>query len=280
MTLFVVSNHLGNPADLSPRAVATLGAVDVIFAEDTRTAAELLTAHGLRKPLRSCFDGNEGTRATEAVELLREGKSLALLSEAGTPAVSDPGFEIVRAAIAMGARVVPIPGTSAVLAALVASGLPPDRFFFGGFPPRKPGARRRFFSSLRGLDATLVFYESPHRTADTLADLAHSLGATRPACVARELTKIHEELVRGTVGDLATRYAQARPLGEITLVVGGASQVGPGDDEASDEEIETRVREHLQAGETVRDVARMLTEETGKQRREMYALVQRIADGE
>ena len=137
--------------------------------------------------------------------------------------MSDPGYRIVAAAIAAGARVVPVPGPSAVLAALVGSGLPPDRFFFQGFPPRKSGARRRLFESLRELPATLVFYESPLRTAATLADLAAVLGPGRRACVARELTKEHEELVRDTLGALAARYAEARPLGEVTLVVEGAN---------------------------------------------------------
>ena len=146
--LYVVASTLGNPADLSPRAVRTLGEADLIFAEDTRTARRLLESHGIDRPLRSCFDANEAERAAELAELLRAGKNVALVSEAGTPAVSDPGYRLVRAAIDAGARVVPVPGPSALLAALVASGLPTDRFLFLGFPPRKPGPRRALFEPL------------------------------------------------------------------------------------------------------------------------------------
>src|SRR3954471_24815016 len=223
--LYVVSSTLGNAQDLSPRALQALGAVDVVFAEDTRTAARLLEAHGLHRPLRSCFDANEAPRADEAAALRREGRSVAVLSEAGTPTVSDPGYRLVRAAIAAGARVVPVPGASAVLAALVGSGLPTDRFLFLGFPPRKPGPRRAHFTSVKLLPATIVLYESPHRVGETLADLAVALGAGRPACVARELTKEHEEFVRASLGELAERYREERPLGEVTLVVGGAPEI-------------------------------------------------------
>lgn len=276
--LFIVATPLGNPDDLSPRAQATLGEADAIFAEDTRTGAELLKRCGVHKPMRSCFDANERARAAELVDLLAEGKRVALISEAGTPAISDPGYQLVRAALAAGARVVPIPGPSALLAALVASGLPTDRFFFAGFPPRKPGARRRLFESLRPLPATLVFYESPHRMATTLAELAAILGGGRPACVARELTKRHEELVRGPLSELATRYAEARPLGEVTLVVGGPAtaddaEAGPLESDADDAGIAARGAALLAEGRSHRDAVRLLAEETGRPRREIYELM-------
>lgn len=269
--LFVVASPIGNPDDLSPRALETLRAADVIFAEDTRSARKLLATHGVDKPTHSCFDANEPARAEEAAALLAAGKSVALISEAGTPAVSDPGYRLVHAAVALGARVIPVPGPSAVLAALVASGLPTDRFFFAGFPPRKPGARRALFEELRPIAATLIFYESPHRVAATLTDLVTVLGGGRAACVARELTKTHEELVRGTLADLAARYGDERPLGEVTLVVGGAA---PRDvDRTPDDALHDRALALLDDGVSARDVATQLAEETGRPRREMYQLV-------
>jgi 16S rRNA (cytidine1402-2'-O)-methyltransferase len=274
-TLYVIATPLGNADDLPPRAVAALKAAEVIFAEDTRTARALLRAHGIAddRPLVSCFDANEAARAAEAAALLAAGRSVGLVAEAGTPTVSDPGYRLVRAAIEVGARVVPVPGPSALLLALVGSGLPPDRFLFAGFPPRKPGPRRALFEALRPLQATLIFYESPHRTAATLADLAEVLG-DRPACVARELTKTHEEFVRGPLATLAARYTAERPLGEVTLVVGGAS----GAAEEGDDELRARARALLASGASPRDVAHHLAAETGRPRREVYALVTALGE--
>jgi 16S rRNA (cytidine1402-2'-O)-methyltransferase len=267
-TLYVIATPLGNPADLTPRALEALRAAEVIFAEDTRTARALLAAHGLDRPTHSCFDANEAARAGEAATLLAAGKTVGLVSEAGMPAISDPGYRLVRAAIDAGARVVPVPGPAALLLALVGSGLPTDRFFFAGFPPRKPGPRRALFAGLARLPATLIFYESPHRVAATLADLRDALG-DRPACVARELTKTHEEFVRGGLGALAARYAADRPLGEITIVVGGAS----GEATESDDDLGERAASLLAGGQSARDVAQQLAEETGRPRREIYELV-------
>jgi len=270
-TLYVVASSIGNPADLSPRAIETLGKVDVVLAEDTREAAKLFASHGIGRRAESCFDANEAERAQEACQLLREGKSVAVLSEAGTPAVSDPGYRVVRAAIELGARVVPIPGPSAVLAALVASGLPTDSFLFAGFPPRKSGARRMLFLRLAALPTTLIFYESPHRVGTTLAELADVVGDGRPACLARELTKTHEELVRGTLGELARRYAETRPLGEVTLVVGGANE---GEQAVEDEDaLIARAKSLLAQGTSARDVADALSAESQRPRRELYQLV-------
>jgi 16S rRNA (cytidine1402-2'-O)-methyltransferase len=269
--LHVIATPLGNPADLPPRALEALRASEVIFAEDTRTARALLAGHDLERPTHSCFDANEVARAAEVAALLAAGTNVGLVSEAGMPAISDPGYRLVRAAIEVGARVVPIPGPAALLLALIGSGLPTDRFFFAGFPPRKPGPRRALFTSLRPLAATLIFYESPHRVPATLADLRAVLGPERPACVARELTKIHEEFVRGTLGTLSDRYAEDRPLGEITIVVGGAAETAS---DESDDDLRARAATLLAAGESARDVAQQLADETGRPRREMYDLVQ------
>jgi 16S rRNA (cytidine1402-2'-O)-methyltransferase len=274
-TLAVVATPLGDARDLSPRAAETLRAADLIVAEDTRSARRLMAEIGAgTKTILSCFDANEAARAAEVAERLAAGASVALISEAGTPLVSDPGYRIVAAAIAAGARVVPVPGPSAILAALVGAGLPTDRFLFLGFPPRKPGARRRLFEGLRALPYTLVLYESPLRTAATLADLAATLGEARRACVARELTKPHEELVRDTLAALAARYETDRPLGEVTLVVEGAPEGAPAE-ELDDGEILERAAELTAAGQSTGDAARALAELTGRPRREIYNLISR-----
>jgi 16S rRNA (cytidine1402-2'-O)-methyltransferase len=271
-TLYVVASSIGNPQDLSPRALETLRTADLVLAEDTRSARKLLDGHGIDRRTQSCFDANEPARAEQAATLLRSGTSIALLSEAGTPTVSDPGYRVVRAAIAAGARVVPVPGPSAVLAALVGSGLPTDRFLFLGFPPRKAGARQELLEQVRGLPVTLVFFESPHRVVATLGDLATVLGKDRPACLCRELTKTHEEFVRGTLAELASKYESERPLGEVTLLVGGASAQEQGDG-LSEEKLQARGRALLDSGLSVRDAADALASETGRPRRETYRLV-------
>jgi len=274
-TLFVVATPLGNRADLSPRAADVLRTAEVIAAEDTRTARRLLADLGIElgegRRIVSCFDANETARAVEIAGLLRAGSTVALISEAGTPLVSDPGFRVVAAAVAAGARVVPVPGPSAVLAALMAAGLPTDRFVFLGFPPRKSGARRRLFDSVRALPFPLVFYESPMRTGATLEDLAQVLGGDRAACVARELTKEHEELVRAPLRDLAERYRETRPLGEVTLVVAGASEDGV--EEVDDDALAARADALLAQGLSPRDAADQLAATTGHPRRDVYRLV-------
>ncbi|HEX3906275.1 MAG TPA: 16S rRNA (cytidine(1402)-2'-O)-methyltransferase [Polyangia bacterium] len=274
-TLAVVATPLGDARDLSPRAAETLRAADLIVAEDTRSARRLLAEIGAgRKTILSCFDANEAARAAEVAEQLGAGATVALISEAGTPLVSDPGYRIVVAAIAAGARVVPIPGPSALLAALVGAGLPTDRFLFLGFPPRKSGARRRLFEGVRSLPYTLVLYESPLRAGATLADLAAVLGADRRACLARELTKPYEELVRDGLAALAARYATDRPLGEVTLVVEGAPENAAAE-ELDDDELRARAAELTAAGRSTGDAARALAEITGRPRREIYNLISR-----
>ncbi|HEY5452038.1 MAG TPA: 16S rRNA (cytidine(1402)-2'-O)-methyltransferase [Polyangia bacterium] len=278
-TLTIVATPLGNAADLSPRAAEALRDADVIVAEDTRSARQLLQAGGIAKAPRilSCFDANEGARASEVAALLAGGARVALISEAGTPLVSDPGYRIVAAAIAAGARVVPVPGPSALLAALVAAGLPTDSFLFLGFPPRKPGPRRRLFESVRALPFTLVLYESPLRVGATLADLGAALGDGRRACVARELTKPHEEIVRDDLGALAARYATQRPLGEVTLVIAGADSSAAAED-VDDDELMARARHLIAEGQSTRDVARALAEMTGRARRDVYKLITSARD--
>ena len=275
-TLYVVGTPIGNLEDLSPRAARILREVDLIAAEDTR-AAKVLLAHadaaGGANPARrvvSFFEGNEAERAEELAEALRAGRRVAVISEAGMPGVSDPGARAVAAAIAAAARVEVIPGPSAALAALLGSGLPAARFVFIGFPPREAGARRELFGTLRGEVSTLIFYEAPDRVAGTLADLAAALGGARRGSLARELTKVHEEHVRGTLEELAARYAAGPPRGECTLVVEGAPAAAAATAAALD--IEAELRRLLDAGLGPRDAAARLVILTGKPRRHLYQL--------
>jgi 16S rRNA (cytidine1402-2'-O)-methyltransferase len=220
-----VATPIGNLGDLSARARDTLGSCGLVAAEDTRRTGLLLKAFGLSKPMLSLHEHNEERRAAELLEKMRGGLSIALVSDAGTPGINDPGFDLVRACAAAGIEVVAIPGPCALIAALSIAGLPTDRFCFEGFLPPRQSARRAALAALALETRTLVFYESPHRMRETLEDCAQSFGAERPAAVARELTKMHETLYRGPLGQLASRAA-AEPdfvRGEIVLVVAGAS---------------------------------------------------------
>jgi 16S rRNA (cytidine1402-2'-O)-methyltransferase len=257
--LSVVGTPIGNLLDLSPRALRTLSEADVIAAEDTRRTGLLLARHGIRKPLVSYFEGNEQRRAEELCRRVRAGEHVALVSEAGMPAVSDPGFRLVRACIDADLPVTVVPGPSAVLAALCGSGLPPSDVRFIGFLPRAAGRRRARIAELRDDRATLVLFEAPGRLASTLGELCELFG-DRPAAVARELTKVHEEFVRGRLSDLRDRFAQDEPRGEVTLVVEGSrgSEPAPADDA-----LTAAVRAALRAGATPRDVYRLAVDISG-----------------
>lgn len=238
-TLFLVATPIGNLGDLTKRAAETLAEVAFVVCEDTRHTGNLLAALGLKKETVSLPAFAEKARAGRIVERLAAGEIAALVTDAGMPAVSDPGEFLVAEALEAGVRVVPIPGASAVLTALSASGLPTSRFHFLGFLPRKGAERRAMLDEVAGLRATLVLYESAHRVADTLGDLAAALGDRR-AVLARELTKLHEEFVRGRLLELAARYAQQPPRGEVALVVEGWT--------AGQRWAETEVRAALAAG--------------------------------
>ena len=270
-TLYVVASPIGNAQDLSPRALETLRTADLVLAEDTRSARKLLDGHGIDRRTQSCFDANEPARAAQAAALLRSGASIALLSEAGTPTVSDPGYRVVRAAIAAGARVVPVPGPSAVLAALVGSGLPTDRFFFVGFPPRKTGARQGLLAQLTSLPATLVFFESPHRVAATLADLSAVLGKDRPACLAA--IPYRRSSRSGAPGHCLKLSKSRLDRSVEARLRGGASEDARQGDGQCDEDIRARARALLASGLSARDAADALASETGRPRRETYRLV-------
>jgi 16S rRNA (cytidine1402-2'-O)-methyltransferase len=220
--LQLVATPIGNLEDLSPRAARALAEADLVACEDTRRTGRLLAHLGVKKPLVALHEHNERRRVPQLLARLADGATIALVSDAGTPLLSDPGFPLVRAAIAAGAAVEAIPGSAALVVALVVSGLPPYPFTFAGFPPPKPARRRTFYRALGVLGHTVVVYESPHRLRASLADAVAELGAERPAALARELTKLHEEIVRGTLGELAAWAGERELLGEFVLVLGAA----------------------------------------------------------
>ena len=218
--LYVVATPIGNLEDLTYRAARVLSEVDLIACEDTRHSQKLLNHYGIKTKTLSYHEHNERERAGELLTSIRSGLSVALVSDAGTPGISDPGFRVVRMALEAGLRVVPIPGPTALVSALVASGLPSDEFFFAGFLPARSGARRARLADLAAIPSTLVFYEAPHRIVSSLEDARGILGE-REAVVARELTKMHEEVLRGRLSELADKLSQAaqEPRGEMVVVI-------------------------------------------------------------
>ena len=257
--------------DITLRAVETLRSVSLIAAEDTRTARLLLKHLDIQQRVTSYHDYTTPERRAGLVERLAGG-DVALISEAGTPTLSDPGYHLVGAALAAGHEVRPVPGPSALLAALAASGLPTDQFVFLGFLPRKPADRRRGLAAVAGERRTLVCYESPHRVVATLGDLREALGGDRRICVARELTKLYEEFFRGTIADAVVHFAE--PRGEFTLVIAGAPEKTR---ELDTSEADDRIRELLAAGEPPATVARLVTKEFGLPRRQAYDRVRAMS---
>jgi 16S rRNA (cytidine1402-2'-O)-methyltransferase len=224
--LYITSTPIGNAADITLRALTVLRHCDAIVAEDTRVTSRLLALYGISRPLLVYNDHNAAAMRPKLVERLASGARLALVSDAGTPLISDPGHKLVREARGLGLPVFPVPGSSAVLAALTASGLPSDRFFFAGFLPAKSGERRSALAKLKAIPATVIFFESAQRLGDALADMHAVLGA-REAVVARELTKLHEEIVRAPLSELAAKYADIPPKGEIVVLVAAAAEEKP-----------------------------------------------------
>ena len=273
-TLQVVATPIGNLADLSPRAQQVLGGADVIAAEDTRRTLQLLQSLGISRPLVSLFEHNESQRVPRLLERLAAGQSVALVSDAGTPLLSDPGFELVRAASRAGFAVQAIPGPSAITAALAVAGLPTQRFCFEGFLPARAAERRRALAALAHEPRTLVFFEAPHRIRATLADLAAEFGAEREAVVTRELTKAHESIYRGTLAELGLTAARDENLqrGEITLVVAGAT---PADAAAADPAQLRRTVDVLLKELPPGRAAAVAAQLTGATRATAYALAMR-----
>jgi 16S rRNA (cytidine1402-2'-O)-methyltransferase len=222
--LHLVGTPIGNLGDVTERAKQTLARVDLVAAEDTRRARKLLSYLGVRAQLTALFEGNERARTGTLLDALRAGRDVAVVSDAGMPGLSDPGYRLVRACADEGIEVRVVPGPSAAIAALVVSGLPSDRFVFEGFLPKKEGERRARLEALANERRTIVLFESPRRVGPTLVSIASALGADRPVAVARELTKVHEEVLRGTAEDLARKVGDGQLRGEVVLVVGGGTQ--------------------------------------------------------
>ncbi|MCF3640800.1 16S rRNA (cytidine(1402)-2'-O)-methyltransferase [Rhizobium sp. TRM95111] len=269
--LYLVATPIGNLGDITLRALETLAGADVLACEDTRVTRVLLDRYGIVNRPFAYHEHNADEAGERLIAVLDAGRSVALVSDAGTPLVSDPGYRLGQRAIEAGHRVVPIPGASAPLAALVGSGLPNDAFFFGGFLPTKDKARRDRLADVAGVPATLLFFESPHRIAATLAAAADVLGDGRPACVCRELTKTFEEFRRGTLGELAAHYNSGGTVrGEIVLVVGPPAEAVPMEAHDADA-ILRRLAGSMPAGRAATEAAR----QTGLPRRDLY---QRLLD--
>jgi len=266
--LYLVSTPIGNLGDLSDRAREVLGRVALVAAEDTRHSGALLRGMGISRPLVSLHEHNERDRVPELLDRLRRGEDIALVSDAGTPLVSDPGFHLVRGAIQAGLEVSPVPGPCAAIAALSVSGLATDRFCFEGFLPQKTAARRTRLAALVAEARTLVFYEAPQRLAASLADAAATLGAGRHAAIARELTKLHESLYHGTLEELAVRAAKDADMGrgEIVLVVEGAPAAAEGTSQDIDRVLKVLLKSHAPS-----QAAALAAEITGARRNECYA---------
>ncbi len=276
MPLYLVFTPIGNLEDITLRALRVLREADVIAAEDTRHTGRLLAHYDIKKPLLSLHEHNEKARIQNILNRLANNEQVALVSDAGAPTVSDPGYQLVRAAIEAGFQPLPVPGPSAFLAALTASGLPTDRFTFLGFPPRKARARADWLQQLRGEPGVLIFYESPRRLGDLLADIARELGPDRPVVVARELTKLHESFWRGRAQDAVDAFAQP-PKGEIVVLVGGAEAAGTTEITPA---IAEAMRGLLAGGKSVNDAARLLAEITGLPRRTLYQWALAQSDNE
>lgn len=268
-TLFIVATPIGNLADMTPRALETLRQVSAICAEDTRRSGQLLSHFGIERPLIALHEHNEDALSQRLIDRLAGGESLALVSDAGTPLVSDPGFRVVRAARAAGITVSPVPGACAAIAALSVAGLPSDRFIFEGFLPAKASARRERLAALSGETRTLVFYESSHRISESLADMHAAFGAARPAVVARELTKLFETVINGTLAELQARVEsdENQRKGEFVVMVQGAA------DDAEAQIVEgRRVYALLNAHLPPSTAARLAAEITGAPRKALYGL--------
>jgi 16S rRNA (cytidine1402-2'-O)-methyltransferase len=266
--LYVVATPIGNLKDVSFRALSVLAAADAVLAEDTRVTKTLLAHYGITTPLVAYHEHSNDAVRERMVLRVQEGQALALVSDAGTPLVSDPGYKLVQAAIEAGLPVTPIPGPSAALTALVVSGLPTDRFFFEGFLPAKAGARRTRLTTIGAIPGTLMIFEAPHRLPEMLVDAAEVLG-DRPAVVARELTKMFETVRRGTLPELAGQFAEeGPPKGEIVVLIGQAREDagGPELDAALDDKLEGALRQH-----SIKDAAALVADEMGRPKREVYA---------
>ena len=273
-TLYLVATPIGNLEDITLRALRILKEVSLVAAEDTRSARNLLSHFGINKPITSYFEHSQVSKLNQILDALAGG-DVAVISEAGMPGLSDPGYELVCAALEHDYRVVPIPGANALTSALVASGLPTDQFTYVGFLPRQKNARRKFLQSIADEPRTLVAYEAPHRICDSLDDIAETLG-NRSICVARELTKVYEEFFRGTVNDARKHFAEHAPRGEFTLAIEGKSDEGRKTEDGKpvwdDARVIQAMRDLIAEDMTRSEAAKRVARESGRDRREVYQL--------
>jgi 16S rRNA (cytidine1402-2'-O)-methyltransferase len=268
-TLYLVGTPIGNLGDMTVRGLEVLRSVDTIAAEDTRHTGKLLHHFQIDTPQISYHEHNEQQRIPELIDKLQAGKSIALVTDAGMPGISDPGYQLVAACVVAEIQVIPIPGVTAAITALSASGLPTDRFVFEGFLPAKGEPRRERLRSLPGESRTMIFYESPHRLRQTLGDFADTFGGERQIVLARELTKLHEEFWRGTVANAIAHYTHTEPQGEYTIVLAGAIAVKP---TLSDAAIREELIHLLAQGMSRSQASRHLAEQTNLSRRHVYQL--------
>jgi len=269
--LYIVATPIGNLEDITLRALRVLKEVDLIAAEDTRHTRILLSHYDIRTPLTSYHEHNERTKAQSLVERLLGGENIALVSDAGTPAISDPGYRLVVDAIHAGIRVIPLPGASALVATLSAGGLPTDRFAFEGFLPAKKQERRARLQELRQEARTLVFYEAPHRLKESLQDMQQIIG-DREIVVGRELSKVHEEFLRGTVSEVVARLSDREVKGEITIVVHGCTD----ECQVSEESIGTEIHRLIDEGMGIKDISELLGERYHVSKRQIYQLALKL----
>lgn len=267
-TLFVVATPIGNFDDFTRRAEQTLKTCQIIAAEDTRHSGHLLSAYSINTPTTACHDHNEGQKVPELIARMQQGEHISLISDAGTPLISDPGFRLVRAAHEAGIRVVPIPGACAAISALSASGLPSDRFSFEGFLPAKTHARKQTLEGLKKDTRTLIFYEAPHRIVDSLIDCVEVLGRDRDACIAREITKTFETIKKATLGELLAfvQNDSNQERGEIVLVIGGFNA----EQEVENTEATDKLLKRLLQDLPVKPAAQLAAELTGLKKNELY----------
>jgi len=264
--LFIVATPIGNLEDITFRAVRILKEADLVAAEDTRHSRKLLAHYGISTPLTSYYDHNQSLKGERILAALRDGKQVALISDAGTPCISDPGYQLVRDALGEGIRVIPVPGACAAVSALSAAGLPTDCFTFSGFPPNKEGKRRTFLASLANVHGTLILYEAPHRLVETLADIIAIMGE-RQVVVARELTKLHEECLHGTASEVRALVQDGRERGEVVILIAPADETSAPEGPLPEEQL----RLALARGHTVKEAAALVAAATGLPRRELYA---------
>lgn len=271
-TLYLIATPIGNLEDISLRALRILKEADLIACEDTRQSRKLLDHYGIAKPLVSYHEHNERERAQELVEKLQQGSTIALITDAGMPGISDPGYRVVKLTAENGISIVPVPGPSAVIAALAASGLPSDAYEFRGFLPAKAGPRRTVLEEIHRVQHTVIFYETPHRILEALEDIVQILGPERPLVIARELTKLHEEFIRGAAAEVL-QVARGRELkGEITLLVGKST----GDTSAQQPDLRTRLEQIMREQKIDEKAAlKILAKEQGSSKSELYRELQR-----